>query len=52
VWKIGDLNLAVIMVGKTLVHHKLYRTRSTGDSSHAYLETGAAEVPVAQQGRP
>jgi hypothetical protein len=30
VWKVGDVNLAVTLVGKTLVHYKQYRTRSTG----------------------
>jgi hypothetical protein len=30
VWRIGDLNLAVISVGKTLVHHKTYTTQPKG----------------------
>jgi len=30
VWKIGDLNLAVTLVGKTLVHYKQYRTQTKG----------------------
>jgi hypothetical protein len=30
VWRIGELNLAVISVGKTLVHHKRYTTQPRG----------------------
>lgn len=30
VWRIGDLNVAVVSVGKTLVHHKKYKTQSRG----------------------
>jgi hypothetical protein len=30
VWRIGDLNLAVTSVGKTLVHHKKYKTQPRG----------------------
>jgi hypothetical protein len=30
VWRIGDLNLAVISVGKTLVHYKKYTTQRKG----------------------
>jgi hypothetical protein len=30
VWRIGDLNLAVTSVGKTLVHYKRYRTQAKG----------------------
>ncbi len=30
VWKIGDLNLAVTAVGKTLVHHKRYTIHPRG----------------------
>jgi len=30
VWRIGDLNLAVTSVGKTLVHYKRYRTQPKG----------------------
>jgi hypothetical protein len=30
VWKIGDLNLAVTSVGKTLVHHKRYTAQRHG----------------------
>jgi hypothetical protein len=30
VWRIGDLNLAVTSVGKTLVHHKRYTTQPKG----------------------
>ena len=30
VWRMGDLNLAVILVGKTLVHHKRYTTQPRG----------------------
>jgi hypothetical protein len=30
VWKIGDMNLAVIMVGKTLVHHRRYTNHPRG----------------------
>ena len=30
VWRIGGLNLAVISVGKTLVHHKRYTTQRNG----------------------
>jgi len=30
VWRIGDLNLAVTSVGKTLVHYKRYRTQPRG----------------------
>lgn len=28
VWQIGDLHLAVTMVGKTLVHHKRYTAQT------------------------
>jgi hypothetical protein len=30
VWRIGDVNLAVTSVGKTLVHYKRYRTQPKG----------------------
>ena len=30
VWQIGDLNLAVTSVGKTLVHYKRYKTQPKG----------------------
>ena len=30
VWRIGELNLAVTSVGKTLVHYKRYRTQPKG----------------------
>jgi hypothetical protein len=30
VWRIGDVNLAVILVGKTLVHHRRYTTQPRG----------------------
>jgi hypothetical protein len=30
IWRIGDLNLAVTSVGKTLVHHKRYKTQPRG----------------------
>jgi hypothetical protein len=30
VWRIGDLNLAVTSVGKTLVHHKRYTIHPRG----------------------
>jgi hypothetical protein len=30
VWKVGDLNLAVTSVGKTLVHYKRYKTQPRG----------------------
>jgi hypothetical protein len=30
VWRIGNLNLAVISVGKTLVHHRRYTTQPRG----------------------
>ena len=30
VWRIGDVNLAVTSVGKTLVHYKRYRMQSRG----------------------
>ncbi len=30
VWRIGNLNLAVVSVGKTLVHHKRYTTQPRG----------------------
>jgi len=29
-WKIGDVNLAVTAVGKTLVHYKRYKTQPKG----------------------
>lgn len=29
-WKIGDVNLAVTSVGKTLVHYKRYKTQPKG----------------------
>lgn len=33
VWKIGDLNVAVTQVGKTLVHFKRYRTKRHGNQT-------------------
>jgi hypothetical protein len=30
VWRIGEVNLAVTSVGKTLVHHKKYKTQPRG----------------------
>jgi len=30
VWRIGDTNLAVTSVGKTLVHYKRYKTQAKG----------------------
>ena len=30
VWRIGDVNLAVTSVGKTLVHYKRYKTQPKG----------------------
>jgi hypothetical protein len=30
VWRIGDLNLAVVSVGKTLVHHRRYTIQPRG----------------------
>ena len=30
VWRIGDLNVAVTSVGKTLVHHRRYTTQPRG----------------------
>lgn len=30
-WRIGDLNVAVTMVGKTLVHYKRYKTKRHGN---------------------
>ena len=30
VWRIGELNLAVVSVGKTLVHHRRYTTQPRG----------------------
>jgi len=30
IWRIGDLNLAVVSVGKTLVHHRNYTTQPKG----------------------
>ena len=30
IWRIGDLNVAVTSVGKTLVHYKQYRTQPKG----------------------
>ena len=30
VWRIGDVNVAVTSVGKTLVHYKRYRRQSKG----------------------
>ncbi len=30
VWRMGDLNLAVTSVGKTLVHHRRYTTQRKG----------------------
>ena len=30
IWKIGELNLAVTSVGKTLVHHKRYTVNPRG----------------------
>lgn len=31
VWKIGDVNVAVTQVGKTLVHYKRYTTKRPGN---------------------
>ena len=44
-WRIGDLNLAITSVGKSLVHYKRYRTQPRGAQTtlssqpalHAYL---------------
>ena len=33
VWRVGDLNLVVTGVGKTLVHYKRYRTQPKGVST-------------------
>ena len=33
VWRIGDLNLAVTLVGKTLVHYKRYKTKRHGNQT-------------------
>ena len=30
IWKVGDVNLAVTSVGKTLVHYKRYKTQPRG----------------------
>lgn len=30
VWRVGELNLAVTAVGKTLVHYKRYKTQPKG----------------------
>lgn len=30
VWRMGEVNLAVTSVGKTLVHYKQYKTQSRG----------------------
>lgn len=30
VWRIGEMNLAVTMVGKLLVHYRQYKTQSRG----------------------
>ena len=30
VWKVGDVNVAVTLVGKTLVHYKRYKTQRHG----------------------
>ena len=30
VWRVGDFNLAVTAVGKTLVHYKRYKTQPKG----------------------
>ncbi len=31
VWKIGDLSVAVTLVGKTLVHYKRYKVKRPGN---------------------
>ncbi len=33
IWRIGDLNLAVTLVGKTLVHYKRYKTKRHGNQT-------------------
>ena len=33
VWRIGEVNLAVTSVGKTLVHYKRYKTQRNGIQS-------------------
>lgn len=33
VWRVGDLNLAVTLVGKTLVHYKRYKTKRHGNQT-------------------
>lgn len=33
VWQIGDLNVAVTLVGKTLVHYKRYKTKRHGNQT-------------------
>ena len=33
IWRVGDLNLAVTLVGKTLVHYKRYKTKRHGNQT-------------------
>ncbi len=33
IWQIGDLNVAVTLVGKTLVHYKRYKTKRHGNQT-------------------
>lgn len=52
VWRIGDINLAVTLVGKTLVHYKRYKTKRHGNQTalsskpdlERYLRTNNAEL--------
>ena len=43
VWRIGDVNLAVTSVGKSLVHYKRYRTQPRG------VQTTLSSKPVLQK---
>lgn len=43
VWKIGELNLAVTSVGKTLVHHKRYTVNPKGIQTTLTSKTALRE---------
>ena len=59
VWRIGELNLAVVLVGKLLVHYKKYRAQRKGVrttmTSHSdlrkYLLSGGAVLAATEGGR-
>jgi len=46
VWKIGEVNLAVTSVGKTLVHYKRYTTQPRGVRTTLSLKSDLAKCLV------